>query len=232
MSFVQIIDCRTSRFDEMNRLMDRWAEQTEGKRTATHSVLGKDRSDGTHFMEIIEFPSYDVAMRNSHLPETDRLFHEMVALCDGMPTFTDLDVVRDEQLYKAAARRFLELIGTPGELPPLDGVIAEGCHSHDPSDVQDPIGMDAVRRGIGMWRQGFDFAFAVEDQIAEGDRVCTRWTCDATHTGDFMGLQPTGIDVRITGTLIQRFREDGKVVEDWWQYDMLGLMERLGAVEE
>ncbi len=92
--------------------------------------------------------------------------------------------------------------------------------------------MDAVRRGIGMWRQGFDFAFTVEDQIAEGDRVCTRWTCDATHTGDFMGLQPTGIDVRITGTLIQRFREDGKVVEDWWQYDMLGLMERLGAVEE
>ncbi|MFI9120378.1 ester cyclase [Streptomyces bikiniensis] len=232
MTFVQIIDCRTSRFDEMNRLMDRWAEQTKGKRTATHSILGKDRSDGDHFMEIVEFPSYDVAMRNSHLPETDRLFHEMVALCDGMPTFTDLDVVRDEQLCKAAARRFLELIGTPGELPPLDEVIAEECHSHDPSDVQDSIGMDAVRRGIGMWRQGFDFAFTVEDQIAEGDRVCTRWSCDATHTGDFMGLQPTGIDVRITGTLIQRFREDGKVVEDWWQYDMLGLMERLGAVEE
>ncbi|MFC8264693.1 ester cyclase [Streptomyces cinereoruber] len=232
MTFMQIIDCRTSRFDEMNRLMDRWAEQTKGRRTATHSVLGKDRSDGSHFVEIVEFPSYDEAMRNSHLPETDRLFHEMVALCDGMPTFTDLDVVRDEQLYKDAARRFLELIGTPGELPPLDEVIAEGCHSHDPSDVQDSLGMDAIRRGFEMWRRGFDFTFTVEDQIAEGDRVCTRWTCDATHVGDFMGIQPTGIDVRVTGMLIQRFREDGKVVEDWWQYDMLGLMERLGAVEE
>ncbi|MFD6811694.1 ester cyclase, partial [Streptomyces anthocyanicus] len=61
MTFVQIIDCRTSQVEELNRLMDRWVEQTRGKRTATHAVVGTDRSDAQHVVEIVEFPSYDVA---------------------------------------------------------------------------------------------------------------------------------------------------------------------------
>ncbi|MGW6564676.1 ester cyclase [Streptomyces sp. NPDC054975] len=231
MTFVQIIDCRTSRFDDLNRLMDKWVEQTKGKRTATHSVIGKDRSDSSHLVEIVEFPSYEVAMTNSQLPETDRIFREMVALCDEMPTFTDLDIVRDEQLYKSNARRLLELMTAEGELPPLDEVLAEGYHDHDPTNEQDVIGMDAVRREVEMWRAGFDFAMTVNDQIAEGDRVCTRWTMIGTHIGDFMGLQPTGMKVSMTGTVIHQFRQDGKITEGWWQYDLLGLMAQLGAVE-
>ncbi|CAM5311760.1 ester cyclase [Streptomyces narbonensis] len=231
MTFVQIIDCKTSRVDDLNRLMDQWVEQTEGKRTATHSIVGKDRSDGSHIVEIVEFPSYDVAMRNSQLPETDRIFREMVALCDEMPTFTDLDVVRDEALYKTNARRLMEMFSDQPELALLDEVLAESYHDHDPTNEQDVIGMDAVRREVEMWRGGFDFAFTVDDQIAEGDRVCTRWTWRGSHTGDFMGLQPTGMDVSMTGTVIHRFRDDGKIVEGWWQYDLLGLMGQLGAVE-
>ncbi|APE23415.1 MULTISPECIES: ester cyclase [Streptomyces] len=231
MTFTQIIDFKTSRIDDMTRLMDRWIEQTQGKRTATHSVLGKDRADSSHLVEIVEFPSYDVAMRNSQLPETDRIFREMVALCDEMPTFTDLDVVRDEALYKANARRLLEMFATEEELALLDEVLAEGYHDHDPTNEQDVIGMDAVRREVEMWRGGFDFAFTVDDQIAEGDRVCTRWTWRGSHSGDFMGLQPTGMEVSMTGTVVHRFRDDGKIVEGWWQYDLLGLMGQLGAVE-
>ncbi|WP_282694398.1 ester cyclase [Streptomyces sp. CC208A] len=231
MTFVQIIDCRTSRVEELNRLMDRWVEQTRGKRTATHSIVGKDRSDASHVVEIVEFPSYDVAMRNSQLPETDRIFREMVALCDEMPTFTDLDVVRDEALYKANARRFFELMAEEPELALLDEVIAEGYHDHDPTNEQDTIGMDALRREIEEWRNGFDFAFTIDDQLADGDRVCTRFTWRGAHTGDFMGLQPTGMEVTMTGTVIHRFRDDGKIVEGWWQYDLLGLMNQLGAVE-
>ena len=98
MTFVQLIECRTDRFDEVNRLMDAWVEQTRGKRTATHAVVGRDRSDASHIVEIVEFPSYEEAMRNSKLPETDRIFREMVALCAEEPTFTDLDVVREERL--------------------------------------------------------------------------------------------------------------------------------------
>ena len=231
MTFVQIIDCKTSRVDDLNRLMDQWVEQTKGKRTATHSMVGKDRSDASHVVEIVEFPSYDVAMRNSQLPETDRIFREMVALCDEMPTFTDLDVVRDEALYKANARRLFEMLGSDEDTALLDEVLAEGYHDHDPTNPQDVVGMDAVRREVEMWRGGFDFTFALDDQIAEGDRVCTRWTWNGTHTGDFMGIQPTGMQVSMTGTTVHRCSDDGKLVEGWWQYDLLGLMGQLGAVE-
>lgn len=231
MTFVQIIDCKTSRFDEMNRLMDTWVEQTKGKRTATHNLIGKDRADSSHFVEIVEFPSYEEAMRNSNLPETDRIFREMVALCDEMPTFTDLDVVRDEQLYAANARRFFETLATKGELPPLNDLIAENYHDHDPANEQDTIGLDAMRREVGMWRGGFDFEFAIHDQIAQGDRVCTRWTWSGTHKGDFMGIPATGKSVSMTGTTVHRCQEDGKIAEAWWQYDRLGLMGQLGALE-
>lgn len=98
MAFVQIIDCRTDRLDELNRLMDDWVARTRGKRTASHALVGTDRSDGRHVVEIVEFPSYEDAMRNSRLPETDRIFREMVALCEAPPTFTDLDVIRDQRL--------------------------------------------------------------------------------------------------------------------------------------
>ncbi|SHI05187.1 ester cyclase [Streptomyces sp. 3214.6] len=231
MTFVQLIDCRTSRFDEMDRLMDTWVEQTKGKRTATHAVVGKDRSDASHFIEIVEFPSYEEAMRNSNLPETGKVFQELVALCDEMPTFTDLEVVRDEQLYAETARRFFEAVAARGELPPLDGLIAEEYHDHDPANEQDTMGMDAMRREVEMWRGGFDFAFSIEDQIGQGDRVCNRWTWRGTHKGDFMGLPATGKQVTMTGTTVFRCREDGKLVEGWWQYDRLGLMGQLGALD-
>ncbi|BBC35983.1 uncharacterized protein SGFS_072770 [Streptomyces graminofaciens] len=231
MTFVQLIDCKTSRFDEMNQLMDTWVERTKGKRTATHSVIGKDRSDSSHIIEIVEFPSYEEAMRNSNLPETDQIFREMVALCDEMPTFTDLDVVRDEQLYAANARRFFATLATKGELPPLDDLLVEDYHDHNPSNEQDDIGMDAFRRDCEQWRGAFDFEFTVEDQMAQGDRVCSRWSWSGTHKGDFFGISPTGRTVSMTGMTIHRCTSDGKIAEGWWQYDNLGLMGQLGALD-
>jgi steroid delta-isomerase-like uncharacterized protein len=231
MTFVQLIDCRTSRFDEMNELMDTWVEKTKGRRTATHSVIGKDRSDANHFVEIVEFPSYEEAMRNSQLPETERIFQEMVALCEAMPTFTDLDVVRDDQLHATNIRRFFETVAAPGELAPLDGLVAESYHDHDPGREQDAIGLDALRRVIEMWRGAFDMAFTIEDQITQDTRVCTRWTWNGTHTGDFMGIPASGKQVSMTGTTVFRCGEDGKMAEGWWQYDRLGLMADLGALD-
>lgn len=232
MTFVQLIDCKTSRIDEMNRLMDTWVEQTKGKRTATHNVIGKDRHDAGHFIEIVEFTSFEEAMRNSSLPETDRIFREMVALCDEMPTFTDLDVVRDERLYKASVRNLFGLFAGKGKLPTWDQTVAENYHDHDPSNEQDAIGLDAMRREVEMWRSGFDFVFTIEDQIADGDRVCTRWTWNGTHKGDFMGIPASGKKVTMTGMTIHRCRDDGKVAEGWWQYDRLGLMDQLGVLDQ
>ncbi|MDQ0992534.1 ester cyclase [Streptomyces sp. V3I7] len=232
MTFVQLIDCRTSRFDEMDRLMDRWVEQTKGKRTATHDMVGRDRSDASHFVEVVEFPSYEDAMRNSNLPETDRIFQEMVALCDEMPTLMDLDVVRDERLCENTVRRFFAALCTTGELPPLNDLLDEDIHSHDPMNPQDTIGLDSVRAEFRMWRGAFDFVFTVEDVFAQGDRACARWTWRGTHRGDFLGIAPTGQEVTMTGMTLFRFDAEGKIAELWWQHDQLGLMQQLGALDE
>ncbi|MGW4564030.1 ester cyclase [Streptomyces sp. NPDC004561] len=232
MTFVQLIECRTSRLDEMNRLMDDWVTQTKGRRTATHALVAKDRSDAAHIVEVVEFPSYEEAMRNSNLPETDKIFQELVALCDEMPTFTDLDVVRDERLAEDTVRRFFGALATAGELPPLNDLLDEDIHSHDPVNPQDTIGLDNARSEYRMWRAAFDFAFTVEDVLAQDDRACARWSWNATHRGDFLGIGATGRQVAMTGMTLFRFADDGKIAEIWWHEDQLGLMQQLGALDE
>lgn len=231
MTFVQLIDCKTTRYDDMNRLMDSWVEATRGKRTATHSMIGKDRARTGHYVEIVEFPSYEEAMKNSQLPETNRIFEEMVALCDETPTFTDLDVVRDEQLNKDAVRRFfLEFCGREDPAP-FRELFAADYHDHDIGNDTDTIGADALHAETLGYRRGFpDFRFTVEDQIAEGDRVTTRWSWHGTNTGELRGMPPTGKTVDITGTTTFTFR-DNKITEGWWHWDTLGMLRQLGVIE-
>ncbi|GAA4684251.1 hypothetical protein Prum_064960 [Phytohabitans rumicis] len=229
MTFVQIVDCKTDRVDDVNRLLDQWVEATQGKRTATHSIVGKDRKDAHHVVEIVEFPSYEEAMRNSNLPETNRIFEEMVALCDAPPTFTDLDVVRDEQLNKATARRFFEM-ASKGELARLGDLLTDDYHDHDATNEEDVRGVDGARVEIEMYRNAFrGFKFTVEDQLAEGDKVITRWTWRGTHSGEFLGIAPTKKKVEMTGMTIHRMHE-GKIQEGWWNFDFLGALRQVGAV--
>ena len=230
MRFVQVIDCKTERFEDLNRLMDRWAEQTRGTRTATHSLVGKDRSDGSHYVEIVEFPSYEDAMANSGLPETERIFQEMVALCDGMPTFTDLDVVRDEQLNRTQSRRFFHEIAVGGNLDAIDEVFAADYTDHHIARTERTVvGSGRLRAHVARWRAAFDFTFDLDRQICGGDDVVTLWTWTGTHKGEFLGIAPTGRQCVTTGTTIFRF-EDGRIKEGWWHEDLMGLMRELGAL--
>lgn len=228
MAFMQIIDCRTDRYEEMDRLMDTWVEQTSGKRTAIHDVVGRDRSDGNHYVEIVEFPSYEAAMRNSQLPETDRTFREIVALCDGMPTFLDLDVIRDERFNKDTARRFFDEAAM-GQLDVVDEIFAPDYVDHDISaEAEYEIGAEIMKRDVTSWRKAFDFDFTVDRQIAEEDTVVTCWTWHGTHRGEFAGVAPTGKRFTMTGTTVCRF-EGGKIQEGWWQYDLPRLLRELSA---
>ena len=96
MKFMQVIEYRTSQFDEVNKLVEAWLAQTEGKRTVAQGFTGRDREEPDKYVDIIVFPSYEEAMRNSDLPETQALAGKMVSLCDGEVTFHNLDVVRDD----------------------------------------------------------------------------------------------------------------------------------------
>jgi hypothetical protein len=98
MKFVQVIEYTTSRYDEVEKLMDEWVAATEGKRTPTHEISGRDRDRPNTYVQIVEFPSYEDAMRNNDLPETNDFAERIQALCDGPATFRNLDVVREEEL--------------------------------------------------------------------------------------------------------------------------------------
>lgn len=98
MSFLQIIEFTTSRGGELDALLDEWLEKTQGKRTATRGVQARDRDRADTYVQIIEFPSYEEAMANSELPETAEVAARLAELCDGPPTFRNLEVARDMQM--------------------------------------------------------------------------------------------------------------------------------------
>jgi hypothetical protein len=96
--FVQLMEFTSNREEEIEDLENRWEEQTEGKRTANRSVIVRDRNRPDHYYAIVEFPSYEEAMRNSELPETQQFAQRMAALCQGDIRYVDTDVVRDDMM--------------------------------------------------------------------------------------------------------------------------------------
>jgi hypothetical protein len=95
MGFVQIIEFRSSRIDEMRKLGDEWEQAAAGEDRTSRRVLCEDRDQPGHFFNIVFFDSYDEAMKNSELPVTQTFAEKMRALGDGEPTFRNLDVIED-----------------------------------------------------------------------------------------------------------------------------------------
>ena len=91
--FVQIIDITTSRIDEVQKLADDWRDSREGGEGGpTRGVFTADRDHPGHYLNIIEFPSYEEAMANSERADTTAFAEQLAALCDQPPTFTNLDL--------------------------------------------------------------------------------------------------------------------------------------------
>jgi steroid delta-isomerase-like uncharacterized protein len=136
----------------------------------------------------------------------------------------------DLEQNKAVARAVFDAWST-GELERLDELVAADVVHHDPYDPNGANGLAGMKRTIELNRGAFaDMRLTVEDQIAEGDRVVTRWRGEMTHTGDLGGVAATGRRVTITGITIDRF-EDGKIAEAWRNMDTLGLLRQIGALE-
>jgi hypothetical protein len=96
MAFIQVVELRTSKFDEIQGLEDEWLAATEGKRTLRRSIVTRDRNDPDRYVVLAFFDSYDSAMVNSNLPQTAEFGAKQNALLDGPMTFTDLDVIADD----------------------------------------------------------------------------------------------------------------------------------------
>lgn len=95
-AFVQLIEFRTQHYDEMNSLIDGWIADIGADRTAGWMVMGRDRDQADTYVEVVAFPSPEAARRNSEHSVTSAFAEKMRALCDGPPSFRNLDVVRAE----------------------------------------------------------------------------------------------------------------------------------------
>ena len=130
------------------------------------------------------------------------------------------------------ARRVLEEAFSRGNLDLLDGVCAEGFIDHDV--IMGDQDKEGLKRTISTYREAFpDLQFTIEDIMACGDKVVTRWRAEGTFQNEFMGLPPTGERGNpVTGIGIDRFDEDGKIAEAWGQWDTLTFMRDIGAIPE
>ena len=95
MAFVQIIEMRTKKYEELQALGDEFFAATDGKRTLQRSFVTRDRNDPDRYLILAFFDSYESAMENSNLPETAAFAEKQMPLLDGPPTFYDLDVIED-----------------------------------------------------------------------------------------------------------------------------------------
>ena len=132
---------------------------------------------------------------------------------------------------KAAARRLLEEPWR-GSLGVVDELVAEEYVGHDPAEPEPILGPGGLRAKAERYVAAFSGGeLTIDEQIAEDDRVATRWTSRATHTGELAGIPATGKDITISGVTISRFAA-GRVVEEWTTWDAHGLLVQLGAVSE
>ena len=127
-----------------------------------------------------------------------------------------------------AARRLHEEVESRGVYDGLPDLVApEFVDARHPERGSGP---DSVRDHVQRLRAAFPgLTVTVEDTICEGDRVVTRVTSRGTHRGPFAGAEPTGKSISWSGIIIRRFAA-GRMVEQWSRYDLLALLQQIGAL--
>jgi predicted ester cyclase len=131
---------------------------------------------------------------------------------------------------KALVREWLQAVDT-GDVGVVDNYLGGGFVDHNPPPFQGPNtgvqgAKDAFTYALGAFS---DFRHEIEEQFVDGDRVISRIKGYGKHTGEFLGIPPTGREVQMEGIAIHRV-VDGRLVEHWAQVDAAGLLIQLGAI--
>ena len=129
---------------------------------------------------------------------------------------------------KALVRSYFESFSN-GDIEATKAMMADNHVFHFPL-ADAPMTKDDHAGAQGVFKAAIpDLTFELHDQIAEGDKVVTRFTATGTFTNEFQGLPPSGEGIEFSGTNIMRI-VDGKNVEEWDAFDTMALMGQLGAI--
>ena len=132
---------------------------------------------------------------------------------------------------KQLSRRFTELFST-GDEALADQILSPEVVFHGTAGDGELRGVGALKGFVAGYRRAFPDAHStVEDQVAEGDKVVTRWRARGTHRGELGPIAATDRPFEMDGVTIERI-EDGRIAEVWAARDKLGLLRQLGVLPE
>jgi predicted ester cyclase len=144
-------------------------------------------------------------------------------------TYTDTtEDTMSVETYKNLVRRFYDEALNGRRVQVIDELALADYAEHDPLPGQRD-GLVGLKDRASMLIEGLASTFTVHDVIAEGDRVVVRWTNAGIHSGEFLGIPPTGRSFDIACIDIYRI-ENGRMAEHWHVVDQLTMLQQLGLI--
>jgi steroid delta-isomerase-like uncharacterized protein len=126
-------------------------------------------------------------------------------------------------------RRWVEALNQ-GDVAVADETFTPDCVIHITGSPEPDMSVEGFKQMVtGLLGAFPDLHFTIEDQIASGDKVATRWIAEGTHTAALGEVQPTGRRIHVDGLILDRV-ENGRVVERWEQWDQTAMMRQLGLL--
>jgi steroid delta-isomerase-like uncharacterized protein len=128
------------------------------------------------------------------------------------------------------ARLMIEDLHNQGKLELLDEHLDPGYRGHE--TLNPNRSRDQRKKDIQMYRAAFpDLVNKIDEVAAAGDKVLVRWSARGTHKGPFLGVSPTGKPFKTQGITVFTFK-NSKIIEEWTQWDALGLVRDLGIADQ
>ncbi len=135
---------------------------------------------------------------------------------------------------KATLATFMEQVWNNGDFSQLEALVSPTYEiKDDPGDAWNGQILDhaTLQQRVLYSRNAFpDLNFAIQEMLAEGDKVLVRWIMSGTHLGDLAGLPATGKPFAIAGMTIYDFDESGKISGHTQAYDRMGFLEQMGII--
>ena len=130
----------------------------------------------------------------------------------------------------AIARRFIEEVWNNQNVAAIDELYAPNAIEHRDLPPFDLDRESAKQYTAPLFSAFPDLHVTIEDMVAEGDTVVTRWTARGTHRGELMDIAPTGKTIAVMGISIGRHDANGQLVESWTTWDRLTMLQQLDII--